>query len=109
MGTIKSSTKVHPVIYKGFLTSQELSGFKAAKAHFLNSKKNLIGFEKYINDVESFCELGDFFYKPVKIYSEGMKTRLMFALITSFSHPLLAMDEGIATRSSAILRDSLCW
>ena len=33
---------------------------------------------------------------PVSSYSDGMKTRLMFALITSFSHPLLAMDEGIA-------------
>lgn len=103
MGTIKSSTKVHPVIYKGFLTSQELSGFKAAKAHFLNSKKNLIGFEKYINDVESFCELGDFFYKPVKIYSEGMKTRLLFSILTAFEHDCLAMDEGIGAGDKAFL------
>ena len=102
-GEIKCFTSVHPVIYKGFLTSQELSGFKAAKAHFLNSKKNLLGFEKYIKDVENFCELGDFFYKPVKIYSEGMKARLLFSILTAFEHDCLAMDEGIGAGDKAFL------
>ena len=51
----------------------------------------------FIKSIEEFSELGDFLSTPISTYSEGMKTRLTFALITSFSHPLLAMDEGIAT------------
>ena len=95
-GILKRNVYVHPVIYKGFLTSNELNGYKAAKAHYLLINRNLKGFKNYIEQVKNFSELGDYFYKPVKIYSEGMQTRLLFSIITGFKHECLAMDEGLS-------------
>lgn len=94
-GRLLKKVNVHPVIYKGFLTSNELNGYAAAKAHYLLTNKSLQGFEKYIEDVKNFSGLGDYLYKPVKIYSDGMQARLLFSIITGFKHDCLAMDEGI--------------
>ena len=94
-GSLIRRAHIHPVIYKGFLTSNELSGYVAAKSHYLYTNKSLKGFEKYIKDVAKFSELGDYLYKPVKIYSDGMQARLLFSIITGFKHDCLAMDEGI--------------
>ena len=95
-GVLKKQKYFHPVIYKGALTSDELNGYQAAKAHYLYINNHLIGFNKYIEDVASFSELGEYLYKPVKIYSDGMKARLLFSIITGFKHDCLAMDEGLS-------------
>ena len=86
-----------PLIDKSFFIDLDLSGYDACKAQFLRyAPKNML-FSDFIRSIEKFSELGDFLSTPISTYSAGMKTRLMFALITSFSHPILAMDEGIAT------------
>ena len=82
-------------IHKGFITSPELSGFQAIKAHHLLVYGNLRGFEKFCNDVIDFSGLGDFIHLPVKTYSQGMAARLLFAVLTGGSHDCLAMDEGL--------------
>jgi lipopolysaccharide transport system ATP-binding protein len=38
--------------------------------------------------------LGDFIHLPIKTYSEGMAARLLFSMLTAFTHECLAMDEG---------------
>ena len=86
-----------PLIDKSFFIDLDLSGYDACKAQFLRYAPKEFKFSAFIKSIEEFSELGDFLSTPISTYSEGMKTRLIFALITSFSHPLLAMDEGIAT------------
>ena len=94
-GYFKSHVSVFPMIHKGFITSPELSGLQAIKAHYLLIHGHLHGFEEYCDDVIGFSGLGDFIHLPVKTYSEGMAARLLFAVLTGGSHDCLAMDEGL--------------
>ena len=93
-GYFKAHVKVFPMIHKSFITSPELSGLQAIKAHYLLQHCHLSGFDEFCDDVITFSGLGDFIHLPVKTYSQGMASRLLFAMLTSESHDCLAMDEG---------------
>lgn len=93
-GYFKAHVPVFPMIHKGFITSPELSGLQAIKAHYLLVHGTLSGFPEFSYDVIDFSGLGDFIHLPVKTYSQGMAARLLFAVLTGGSHDCLAMDEG---------------
>ena len=93
-GSVRMHCSVYPMIDKSFLTGPELSGLQATKAHYLMMKGSLKGFQGFLEDVVEFSELSDFIHLPMKGYSEGMASRLLFTLLTSGSHECLALDEG---------------
>jgi len=93
-GLFRAKVPVFPMIHKSFITSPELSGLQAIKAHYLLVHGSLRGFEAFQEDVVGFAGLGDFIHLPVKTYSQGMAARLLFAVLTGVSHDCLAMDEG---------------
>ena len=93
-GHFKAHVPVFPMIHKGFVTSPELNGLQAIKAHYLLVHNHLLGFEEFCDGVIDFSGLGDFIHLPVKTYSQGMAARLLFAVLTGGSHDCLAMDEG---------------
>ncbi len=96
-GKIKISVDVYPMLQKSFLTSNELSGIDAAKAHYLLVNSNLNRFSEYLDEIIEFSGLGNYISLPVKTYSEGMAARLIFSLLTSCKHDCLAIDEGFGT------------
>jgi len=96
-GKIKINVNVYPMLQKSFLTSNELSGIDAAKAHYLLINGNFNGFKKYLDEIIDFSGLGDYISLPIKTYSDGMSARLIFALLTSCKHDCLAIDEGFGT------------
>jgi ABC-type polysaccharide/polyol phosphate transport system ATPase subunit len=55
-----------------------------------NAKKN-------IAYIEEFTELGNFLQLPVRTYSSGMVTRLMFAVSTCIKPEILLLDEMFGT------------
>ena len=93
-GDIFINCKVYPMIQKSFITGVELSGYNAVKAHYLLFNQTSVSFESYLNEIIEFSGLGEFIYMPLKTYSEGMSSRLLFSLLTSTSHECLAIDEG---------------
>ena len=93
-GHFKAHVPVFPMIHKGFITSSELSGLQAIRAHYLLVNGSLKGFDEFCDDVVEFSGLGDFVRLPIKSYSQGMAARLLFAVLTGVSHDCLAMDEG---------------
>ena len=99
-GLFESKVRVFPMIHKSFITSPELSGLQAVKAHYLMVNGNLRGFSAFCDDVVEFSGLGDFVRLPIKTYSQGMAARLLFALLTACSHDCLAMDEGFGAGDS---------
>jgi lipopolysaccharide transport system ATP-binding protein len=89
------------MIQKSFITSKELSGLQAMKAHYLLINGHLRGFQEFFEDVVEFSGLGDFIHLPVKSYSDGMAARLLFSLLTGIRHDCLALDEGCVTGDSS--------
>ncbi len=100
-GLLEARVRVFPMINKSFITSSELSGMQAIKAHYLMVNGNLRGFEAFTEDVIDFSGLGDFIHLPVKTYSQGMSARLLFAVLTACTHECLALDEGLGAGDSS--------
>ncbi len=96
-GNMNISVDVYPMLQKTFLTSPELSGVDACKAHYLLKNHSLMGFESFLNEIIEFSGLGSYISLPIKTYSEGMSARLIFSILTSSPHDCLAIDEGFGT------------
>jgi ABC-type polysaccharide/polyol phosphate transport system ATPase subunit len=94
-GRMMVRTFVYPMINKSFVTSDDLSGLQAVKAHYLMLNGTMHGFAEFLEDVVDFSGLGDYIHLPVKGYSQGMVARLLFAVLTGITHDCLALDEGI--------------
>jgi len=67
-----------------------------------------------IHFAQSFAELGDHFYEPVRTYSSGMKARLAFGLSMGIPFDTYLMDEigavgdaAFKEKSAAVLKDRL--
>lgn len=53
-----------------------------------------------MDDIEDFAELGEFFDKPLRLYSSGMQARLAFSLATAKRPELLIVDEVLSVGDS---------
>lgn len=49
-----------------------------------------------LQEIEEFSELGEFFDRPMKLYSSGMKARLAFSLFAFLDCDVLILDEVLA-------------
>ena len=61
----------------------------------------LLGFpEDYVSqrirDIEDFCDIGEFFDRPVKTYSSGMYVRLAFSMFVFLEPEILIVDEVLS-------------
>ena len=52
--------------------------------------------DSIIGDIEEFVELGEYFDRPVRMYSSGMSARLGFALAVYCNPDILIVDEVLA-------------
>ena len=52
--------------------------------------------DSIIEDVEAFVELGEYFDRPIRMYSAGMAARLGFALAVFMEPEILIVDEVLA-------------
>lgn len=90
----------YPMIIRDLNVSDDLNGIDAAKAFFYQHGLGLIGYDLdwFVSKIESNCKIGDYFSRSIKYYSEGMRTRLIFSLLTSVRlSENLAIDEGFGT------------
>lgn len=53
-------------------------------------------FDRAMNMVDSFAELGRYLYEPVKVYSSGMRARLAFAISMAIDFDCYLIDEVIS-------------
>ena len=52
--------------------------------------------DNIIDDIEAFVELGEYFDRPLRMYSSGMAARLGFALAVYTNPEILIVDEVLA-------------
>jgi ABC-type polysaccharide/polyol phosphate transport system ATPase subunit len=57
--------------------------------------------QKKIPEIVAFSDLGQFVELPIKTYSAGMTTRLVFSVATSLEPDILLMDEWIGAGDAA--------
>lgn len=74
---------------------EQLSGYDNAIISSMLLVNTLDNSKKNIQSIEEFAEIGDFFYKPVKTYSSGMRARLGFAVAATMNADVLLVDEVI--------------
>jgi lipopolysaccharide transport system ATP-binding protein len=94
-GRIRRHGMVVPLINKSVWVDNDLTGRQAAQAHYLLNRNSMEGFQEFLAEVVAFTQLADFIHLPLRTYSDGMRTRLQFGLLTAFRHEALALDEGI--------------
>ncbi|MDG2305484.1 MAG: ABC transporter ATP-binding protein [Candidatus Binatia bacterium] len=62
-----------------------------------------------IAEVEAFAEIGEFFDRPIRTYSDGMRLRLAFATITLLDPEVLITDEVLVVGDEAFQRKCSQW
>ena len=92
-GTVLREGRVATVFELGAGMESELSGYENIRrmAMLLGIGRREIAAR--MPDIEEFTQLGPFLHLPVRTYSAGMATRLMFAVATSTSPDILLVDE----------------
>lgn len=82
----------------------EKTGYQNIRAMGLLLGMNRRQIERITPEVEDFCELGEFLELPVRMYSDGMKIRLAFAVSTAIHPDILVLDEAIAAGDAHFLK-----
>jgi len=95
-GTFQTMGRVLSLLELGTGFSPELTGRQN-----VHNSGNLFGLpEQYvadrIGDIERFAELGEFFDRPIKLYSTGMHVRLAFSMFAFLDPDVLIVDEALS-------------
>ena len=75
--------------FQGSLSGRENTKFVSMIFHG-NEKEKI---QEKINFVEDFADIGKYFDKPFKNYSDGMRSRVTFALSMAFDFDIYLIDE----------------
>lgn len=92
-GEIKTIGEKPVLLTLGTGFQNELTGIQNI---YLNGL--MLGFTKeqiddQLEEIIEFSELGEFIYKPVRVYSSGMKARLGFSIAITLDPEVLLLDE----------------
>lgn len=95
-GDVEVRGRVLSLLELGTGLNSELTG----RQNVINSAR-LLGFPAdYAADrmgqIESFSELGEFFDRPVRLYSSGMLVRLSFSMFACFDPEIFIVDEALS-------------
>lgn len=90
-----SGKELTPIIDQSLGYSRELHGKQLCYINFLLYHHEFLSWDMFYEKILIFTELANFMDTPIKSWSQGMQTRLSFALITNRPLSGLALDEGL--------------
>lgn len=92
-GEVIRAGRVATVLELGAGMDPELSGYENIIRMGVLMGMGMGEIKEKTQEIEDFTQLGDFLQLPVRTYSSGMSTRLMFAVATSTQPDILLVDE----------------
>ncbi len=100
-GTVKVRGHVSTLLSLGAGFNRELSGRDniLLNAAFLGIGRKEIG--RRMDAIVGFADLGEFIDQPIRFYSNGMRSRLGFAIATALDPEILVLDEVLAVGDRA--------
>jgi ABC-type polysaccharide/polyol phosphate transport system ATPase subunit len=95
-GEVKVRGHVSTLLTLGAGFNRELSGREniLLNAAFLGIPRKEIG--RRMEAITSFADLGEFIDQPIRFYSNGMRSRLGFAIATALDPEILVLDEVLS-------------
>jgi ABC-type polysaccharide/polyol phosphate transport system ATPase subunit len=95
-GQVRVQGRLFPMIELNAGIHPELTGLE--NVYFLGA---VMGFSRRdmkarMRKIEEFCDLGDWFQRPVRTFSSGMLARLGFAVAMNMTADVLLVDEVLA-------------
>lgn len=93
-GTIVRPERCTSLLDGFFGMSPELSGRENCRSRLIISGLDNSVATDLIFGIEEFSGLGMYFDQPIKTYSNGMLSRLIFSTVTCVVHDTLLIDEG---------------
>jgi ABC-type polysaccharide/polyol phosphate transport system ATPase subunit len=97
LGKVTRHGHVATVLELGTGMDPELSGYENITRISMLMGMSGDQIRKSVEGIESFTQLGNFLQLPVRTYSSGMVTRLMFAVATANKPDILLVDEMFGT------------
>lgn len=95
-GKVEVNGKICAILELGMGFAPDLSGranvYQTASV-FGHSKNEI---DEKIKYIEEFAEIGEYFDRPVRLYSSGMQVRLAFAVATAWRPDILIIDEALS-------------
>lgn len=92
-GSITVTGRIATVFGLGTGALSDLSGYENIRRMSMLLGATFEEAEASIPDIEAFTELGNFLNVPIRTYSAGMTTRLLFAVATAVHPEVLVIDE----------------
>ena len=92
-GCVQRTGRVATVLELGAGMDGELTGYENILRMSMLLGRSSADVRNSLPEIEEFTQLGDFLNLPVRTYSSGMTTRLMFAVATSTAPDILLLDE----------------
>lgn len=92
-GEVEVRGTVQALMQLGIGFHPEFSGYENIKAALDYNGLTGADFERALDDVVDFVELGEFLHQPMKTYSLGMNARVQFAAATAIRPDILIVDE----------------
>jgi lipopolysaccharide transport system ATP-binding protein len=92
-GSIERVGTIHHLLDSGFGLDSSLSGRENSITYAILHGVERGSRANFTDCVKDFSGIGDFFERPIREYSTGMLTKLVFSLATEFRPDILIMDE----------------
>lgn len=94
-GTLTTTGKITALIDISAGVNIEASGYENIIIRGLYLGHTVAEIKEKIDHIIAFSELGNYIQLPVRTYSSGMVSRLLFSVSTAFEPDILLLDEGI--------------
>ncbi|MFH1023623.1 MAG: ABC transporter ATP-binding protein [Planctomycetota bacterium] len=103
-GRVEVTGRVFPMIELNAGLHMELTGRENVRLLGMIMGLSRRDIEAKMPEIEAFCELGEWFDRPARMYSSGMVARLGFAVAMNVEADVLLVDEVLAVGDLALQR-----